>query len=144
MERSMDTSLGWAVPSSSSCEFVFLWGCLSVRSSSCELVILQACLPVRLSSSKVVFMRDYHHLRLSSCEVIFLLGRLPARSSSCEVVFLWGCLPFQTHLTKTWYAYLSYIISFGTFSGCGGGRVKTKLNLHSSQQSWSWDELGKI
>ena len=25
-----------------------------------------------------------------------------------------------------------------------GGRVKTKLKLHSSQQSWSWDELGKI
>ena len=49
------TSWGWAVPSSSSCEFIFLWGCLPVRSSSCEFVFLQACLPVRLSSSKVVF-----------------------------------------------------------------------------------------
>ena len=44
-------------------------------------------------------------------------------------------------MREAWCGYLAYISSFGTLPG-GGGWVKTKLKLHSSQQSWSWDELG--
>ena len=85
-------------------------------------------------------------MRLSSWEVVFLLGRLPARSSSCEDT------PVRlSSISNPPYKGLVRIFSlnfkFDTFPGeggwVGGGRGKTKLKLHSSQESWSWDELGK-
>ena len=121
----------------SSCEFVFLWGCLPVRSSSCELVFLQACLPVRLSSSKVVFMQVYHPLKLSSCEFVFMWGRLPVRSSSCNVVFTARLSSIANPPYKGLVRILSLNFKFRYFPGVGG-QVKTKLKLHASQQSWSW------
>ena len=53
--KNYGTSWGWAVPSSSSCEFVFLWVRHPVRLSSCKVIFLWARLPESSSPSKVVF-----------------------------------------------------------------------------------------
>ena len=98
---------GFLFVRSSLFEIIFFWGHLFWRLSASEVIFLWGCLHVRLYSCEVVFLWGYLPARLSSCLVVFLLGRLPAKSSSCEVLFLWGSLPFQTHHTKAWYAYLA-------------------------------------
>ena len=68
-----------------SCQLVFLWGRLPVRSSSWEVNFLRGCLHMRFSSSEIIFQQSCLSVRLSSCEAVFPFDHLPMISNYVQI-----------------------------------------------------------